>query len=227
MSALKALAALLTYPEADLQAAMPEIAGLLAATPHLSAPTRAGLEGLTGAMARSDLMELQERYVDLFDRNRRLSLHLFEHVHGESRDRGMAMVDLVETYRRHGLEVSARELPDYLPLFLEFLSLLPWEEARPLLADAGQVTNVIESRLAGRSSLYAAVLGALRELAGATAEAAPEPARPEEEGLEALDRAWEEAAVTFGPQAPGAGGGCERVSAVLERMNALDGRMQP
>lgn len=84
-------------------------------------------------LASQDLYELQARYVDLFDRSRALSLHLFEHVHGESRDRGQAMVDLKALYESHGLEITASELPDFLPLFLEYLSLRPLEEAKALL----------------------------------------------------------------------------------------------
>jgi hypothetical protein len=74
-------------------------------------------------------------YVRLFDRGRALSLHLFEHIHGESRDRGQAMVNLLEVYRQHGFELSARELPDYMPLFLEYLAQRPQEEALDMLAD--------------------------------------------------------------------------------------------
>jgi len=227
MSALKALAALLIYPEDFLKAAAAEIGEALASEPRLTPATRARLAGLVETMASADLLDLQESYVALFDRSPKLSLHLFEHVHGDSRDRGMAMVDLATLYRGHGLEIAANELPDYLPLFLEFLSQLPAAEAAPLLADASPVLGKIEGRLEGRGSAYAAVFAALREIAGTAAETAPEAPVADDDSLEALDRAWEEAAVTFGPEPPGAAAGCGRASAMLERMNMPQGRAEP
>jgi len=219
MSALKALAALLTYPEAGLKASLPEIGAVLAADRRMPETNRAELANLIAEMQANDLMDAQERYVGLFDRSPSLSLHLFEHVHGDSRDRGMAMVRLVEMYREHGLEIEARELPDYLPLFLEYLSLLPEAESRPLLADAGPVLARIGQRLSRRESRYAAIFAALSAIAGADVPAAedhgPEPA----EDLAALDRAWEEAAVTFGPESMAESrSSCDRVAAMVARM---------
>ena len=108
-----------------MQAATGEIAAVLAEEGLVPAPLRAAIGALLAELAGRDIYELQERYFALFDRSRTLSLHLFEHVHGESRDRGQAMADLIALYRGHGLEPTASELPDFLPLFLEFLSLLP------------------------------------------------------------------------------------------------------
>ena len=202
----KILSALLSYPTLDLQQAAPELAPLLAEEGLLSAGQVAALAPLLDELASSDLMDLQERYVALFDRNRTLSLHLFEHVHGESRDRGQAMVDLRGMYERHGLEISATELPDYLPLFLEFLSVLPGPEALELLQQPGEVLAALAERLQRRETPYAPALQALAALAGASRDAAlvtellrqPE-ASPDD--LEALDAAWESAAVSFGPGA--------------------------
>ena len=113
---LKALSLMLSYPTAELQAAMPEIGAVLAADPRLTAATRAALQRLTDDLGQGDLFDLQESYVMLFDRSRTLSLNLFEHVHGESRDRGGAMVSLIETYRAAGFEPATTELPDHLPV---------------------------------------------------------------------------------------------------------------
>ncbi len=125
---------------------------------------------------------------------------MFEHVHGESRDRGQAMVDLAALYETTGLEIAARELPDYVPLFLEFLATRPLDEARALLADAAPILSALETRLADRGSPYAAVFAALRALAGA--DQRPSDGQPSEpDGLAALDAAWEEEAVRFGPGA--------------------------
>lgn len=202
---LKALSRLLLYPEAALQDAAPHLAEALTEDGRLDAPTRLGLMPLLRSLAGEDLYDLQEAYVSLFDRTRRLSLHLFEHVHGESRDRGQAMVDLAALYAQGGLAIDANELPDFLPLFLEFLATRPEAEAHGLLADVDHILATLEERLNERGSLYAAVLTAVRHLAGAEAVLAPtqEPAPHTEDlaalDLNALDKEWEETAVTFGP----------------------------
>ena len=126
---LKVLSALLSYPTAELQAAVPEMRAALDREARLPQRNRDRLDRILDEIATGDLYDLQERYVLLFDRTRSLSLHLFEHVHGESRDRGQAMVDLKSLYERHGLLMSSSELPDHLPLFLEFLSTIPEAEA--------------------------------------------------------------------------------------------------
>ena len=149
MVIFKVLSALLSYPTADLAAAAPELRSAVAETPGLPVAVADALLGLISEVEGRDLYELQEAYVALFDRGRHLSLHLFEHVHGESRDRGQAMVDLVDAYRAHGFELAARELPDYLPLFLEFLSQVPDEDAIDLLADAMPIIALVGARLGG------------------------------------------------------------------------------
>jgi nitrate reductase delta subunit len=217
---LKCLSALLTYPSAELQAASPEIAPLLRDEGLLSAKAQEALAPLLGEMAGNDLFDLQERYVLLFDRSRSLSLNLFEHVHGESRDRGGAMVDLLETYRAGGFEPSGPELPDHLPMLLEYLSSRPLEEARDMLADAAHIMVALAERLERRESSYAPVLRAAASLASTPAAAellAEIAALPDDdpEDLEALDAVWEEAAVTFGPD-PNAG--CPAGRDMLSRM---------
>ena len=115
-------------------------------------------------IAGMDLFDTQERYVWLFDRTRSLSLHLFEHVHGESRDRGQAMVDLAQHYEQNGFVISTRELPDFLPLFLEFLSVIPVEDARQLLDDPIEIIATLDERLRKRKSAYRVVFQALRAI---------------------------------------------------------------
>ena len=163
------------------------------------APHRAAIDGLLTELAGRDIYELQERYFALFDRSRTLSLHLFEHVHGESRDRGQAMADLIALYRGHGFEPTASELPDFLPLFLEFLSLLPGHEAQALLAEPAGILQALAERLVTRKSAYAAVFAALATLANAPAIDLPDTSAEDPDDLVALDAAWEEAAVHFGP----------------------------
>jgi nitrate reductase delta subunit len=201
---LKVLSALLSYPTAELQAAVPELRSALDAESRLSQKYRDGLAPILDEMAARDLYDLQERYVLLFDRTRSLSLNLFEHVHGESRDRGQAMVDLKALYERHGLAMSGSELPDHLPLFLEFLSEIPETEAIGLLAEIAHILEAIRLRLEKRKVPYSAVFACLQSLAHAR-PASEVVARLMDEAdenpddLAALDAAWEEEEVTFGP----------------------------
>ncbi|WP_332118422.1 nitrate reductase molybdenum cofactor assembly chaperone [Azorhizobium caulinodans] len=200
--AFKALSALLTYPDAGLAAGIPEIAAALAADGLLGRDERAALAPLLEALATRDLYELQADYVELFDSSRKRSLHLFEHVHGESRDRGQAMVDLAALYEAGGLCLTANELPDYLPLFLEYLATRPLPEARGLLADTDHILALLEERLIARGSAYSAVFSAVRAMGGvaeAPSIATEDAPLSRADELKALDAAWEETAVVFGP----------------------------
>ncbi len=205
----RALSALLTYPSEELCAAVAEIKEAIAAEELMPPSAASALRPLLDDLASLDLFELQERYVELFDRSRRLSLHLFEHVHGESRDRGQAMVDLAALYEKDGLELQANELPDYLPLFLEYLSTKPLGEALSLLSETAHILGALEERLVSRVSPYAAVLTAIRVIAGVPLDASGEPdlSKGEAADLASLDAEWEETAVTFGPGS-GAMDGC-------------------
>ncbi len=218
---LKALSLVLSYPTPDLQAAMPEIAAVLAADTRLTAAGRRALRPLMDALANDDIYDLQERFVLLFDRSRSLSLNLFEHVHGESRERGGAMVSLLETYQDAGFEPATSELPDHVPVLLEFLALRPFQEAQAILADAAHIFAALATRLERRDSPYAAVFGALGQLAGECADPESVAAlvaqqEPDPNDLQALDEVWEEAEVRFGPD-PNAG--CPQARDLLARMD--------
>lgn len=201
---LKALSLLLQYPTGDLVDAVDEIMQVITVDGVVSPAAMDALEGLRRHLADNDLICLQEEYVALFDRTRALSLHLFEHVHGESRDRGQAMVDLLEHYAQHGMQLRARELPDYLPLFLEFCSTLDDVEAQQMLADPVTIIAVLGRRLLERESPYAAIFGALEELPAvrpdeeAVASATKNVELSPESG-EALDKTWQDTEVIFGP----------------------------
>jgi len=197
MANFRALAVLLAYPEAELIEALPEIRAAL--------PRDRDLAPLLDELAREELTVLQERYVALFDRSRALSLHLFEHVHGESRDRGQAMVDLARTYASRGMQVAGNELPDYLPAFLEFLSLLSREEAKGMIGETAELLRSLGDRLAERGSRYAAVFAALLAAGGepGLTRAIAECATPGEEASPAaIDKAWMDEPVTFGGPQP-------------------------
>ncbi len=217
----RALALLLSYPTEATRALLPAASEELGDDARLPGPIRRALARLCEEIAAADLYEAQERYVWLFDRTRSLSLNLYEHVHGESRDRGQAMVALLELYRSKGLELSANELPDHLPVFLEFLSTLPEAEAASLLGEAAHVISALGERLHKRGSAYRAVFGALTALAGDPADAEALAALMNEpddnpDDLEAMDKLWAETAVTFGPSDVG----CPRAEALVNAMNA-------
>ena len=202
----KAFSALLSYPDEALQKAAPELQTVIGEESLLPPDSHRLLDTLIEDIATGDLYALQERYVELFDRTRSLSLHLFEHVYGESRDRGQAMIDLKNLYERNGLYLSTSELPDYLPAFLEFLSIRPPEEARAQLSQPAHILTALAERLHKRNSPYAAVFDALTTLAnlapdvpGLEIVAEGEDADPND--FAALDAQWEEEAVTFGPGA--------------------------
>jgi nitrate reductase delta subunit len=222
----KALSALLSYPTEELKSAAPELAEVIEAEALLPEAQRRGLDDLISRIADCDLYELQEQYVLLFDRSRALSLHLFEHVHGESRDRGQAMVDLQQLYEEAGLVIEASELPDYLPLFLEFLATRPFSEARDLLNQPLHIVAALGQRLQRRESAYAAVMEALVAIAGGEADtevlqALLDVPEDDPDDLVALDRVWEEAAVEFGPGAAGSEE-CPKASDMLRRMDVCD-----
>lgn len=197
----KVLSALLCYPQADTLAALDDMAATVEQEKLLPAPQHAALLGFIDGWRRADLLELQEIYVALFDRGRHLSLHLFEHVHGESRDRGRAMVDLLHLYESSGFEIAAQELPDYLPLLLEYLAQRPLTEATSLLQDAAPVLHLLGARLAERGSPYQTVLDALGTLAGEPTDGEAVRRQAIEEGPDAtlanMDQIWEEEAVSF------------------------------
>lgn len=206
MKTFKALGALLAYPEVELVAALDEIEQVIAAEALLPKREIAGLQRLMHTLRQSDLMTSQERYVELFDRVRSLSLHLFEHVHGESRDRGQAMVDLSALYAQQGLTLANHELPDFLPAFLEYLSLLPYKEAVAQLEDTVRILDGIAARLAKRGSHYAAVFNTLLALAGqrgATHTVVNDAEIRKEDDPAELDKTWVEAPAFGGaPRSP-------------------------
>lgn len=187
----KAFSALLSYPSGEIRAALPEISAVIANSPLVAARERRNLVELIAELGNDDLLAAEERYVDLFDRGRALSLNLFEHLHGESRDRGTAMVDLKRLYANAGYELVARELPDYLPVVLEYLSQRDMAEAREMLADCGHILTSIARSLIARQSRYAAVLQALIIIAGEEPVDAAD-VKPVKPPAQELDHDWVE-----------------------------------
>jgi len=183
---LRVLGALLSYPGGELRAALPELGDALDRDCGLSRSRLAELDALMRQLATLDPFETEARYVETFDRGRATSLHLFEHVHGDSRERGPALVDLGQTYERAGLVLQGTELPDHLPVVLEFASTQPDKVAREFLGEIAHILNAVFSALLERESPYASVIAAVLELAGDKVQAVPVAAEPE------LDDAWAE-----------------------------------
>ena len=194
---LRILAALLGYPDEQVRRHLPEMRDLLHEERALPDARLGEIDALMDSLQRADPLEAEADYVELFDRGRATSLHLFEHVHGDSRDRGPAMIDLGQTYAAAGLILAEGELPDYLPAVLEFVSTQPPREARAFLGEMAHIFNAIFGALQQRGSAYASVLGALLELAGEKAQPVQSPAE------EPLDESWAEPVVFDGCSAIG------------------------
>ncbi|MBY6033214.1 nitrate reductase molybdenum cofactor assembly chaperone [Marinobacter daepoensis] len=201
MQLLKVLARVLEYPNEELQQSRDALVAVVLEDDRLPVRNKERLLNCLDRLCDDDLLDLQETYVGLFDKGRAMSLLLFEHVHGESRDRGQAMVDLMEEYRRNGLEIDARELPDYLPLFLEYLSTRPWEDIRSWLEDIHHILGLLGERLYQRQSFYHVVMDALLVLSGRKTDrqelARLVASEERDDTPEALDKVWEEEMVKF------------------------------
>jgi nitrate reductase delta subunit len=183
---LRALAWLLRYPDAELRALLPQLRDALRVEASLDSGRLGELDALVGQLLGTAPLRTEAEYVEIFDRGRRTALHLFEHVHGDSRDRGPAMVDLAQTYERAGLNLAPGELPDYLPVVLEFASTQPPTQAREFLREIAHVVRAIFSALLECQSPYASVLAAVLDLAGERAERVALPTEP------AIDESWAE-----------------------------------
>jgi len=188
---LRVLSRLLGYPDATLRAHLPELRDALREERALSFGRLAEIDVLMDRLQDAGL-EAEAAYVELFDRGRGTALHLFEHVHGDSRDRGPAMVDLIQTYEAAGLHLAPEELPDHLGVVLEYASTQPPAQAAAFLGEVAHILQAIFSALLRRRSAYASVIAALLDLAGEKAQAVTLPEEPP------LDETWAEPAVFGG-----------------------------
>lgn len=172
---LRVLARLLSYPDDALREHLPELREALRIEAALQPARALEVAALIDSIAAQSAIDAEADYVQLFDSGRSTSLQLFEHVHGDSRDRGPAMIDLAQTFEKAGLYLAPGEMPDHLPVVLEFASTQPAREARAFLGEMAHILNAIFSALHKRGSRYASALGALIELAGEKAAAVPLP----------------------------------------------------
>jgi nitrate reductase delta subunit len=201
MEILKVISVLLDYPRIELQLHSNQLIEVIQNASEIPPAMRRNLTEVVNHIAQSDLMDLQETYDGLFERGRAISLLLFEHVYGESRDRGQAMVDLMNTYAKDGFEINIRELPDYIPLYLEYLATREAIDAREGLADVAHILGLVSARLKDRDSLYHHLIDAMLIIAGVQVDenSIREQVAKEErdDSLEAMDKIWEEEMITF------------------------------
>lgn len=199
MEALKIISMLLSYPEEELITHQQDLCDAVSGL-TLSFENKARITQVLDELLSADLLDSQESYINTFDRGRSCSLLMFEHVHGQSRDRGQAMIDLLNLYETKGLELNARELPDYLPLFLEFLSVCDDQEAIHWLKDMAPILELIEERLRARESIYSPLFTVLLDLSEHTRNmqlAKTVSQEKPDDTPEAIDAVWEEEAVRF------------------------------
>lgn len=228
MRTIKLLGFLLTYPDQDHTKVVEDAAGILESEKWISQQTIERLLDALQAFRSRSILDIQEEYVALFDRTPSLSLHLFEHIHGDSRDRGQAMVDLMKVYEDAGLFIDHDEMPDYLPLFAEYLSTLPTEEASDNLGSVVNILSSIAERLKNRDSFYASIFDALIETAARQPDKEAvvkflESASGAAPSFQELDTAWEEQ-FAFDNQSLEGGqgtGDCPKIRDMLDRMNDI------
>lgn len=197
MKTFKILGLLLTYPEGSVYAASDDLLQILQQEELLGQKSIKKIEKFLTDQKAKDLLSVQEEYVETFDRGRSHCLHLFEHIHGESRDRGQAMVDLIDTYNEKGLYIDSSELPDYLPLFMEYLSRCEFAHASELLGEAIDVIAVIGLKLKKIKSPYADIFASIEMLSALKVdkvriEKAIENAPKDAQTLEEIDAEWQE-----------------------------------
>ena len=226
MLILKVISSLLDYPTAEMFAAKDELKSVVEQTKELTTQNRTQLLDFIEQLTARDIFDAQESYDLLFDRGRALSLLMFEHVHGESRDRGQAMVDLMNVYKTNGFEVNSSQLPDYIPLYLEFLSEQTPEFIEEWLGDICHLLTMLSERLIDRECYYSVLFDSLVEISGQEigleerAEIA-ETVKAEErdDTVEVIDKEWEDKEIRFDdPMA----GDCSSASGLQQSTNSLD-----
>jgi len=226
MLILKVISRLLDYPTAEMFAAKDELKAIVEQTEELTNQNRTQLLDFIEQLTTRDIFDAQESYDLLFDRGRALSLLLFEHVHGESRDRGQAMVDLMNVYKTSGFEVNSSQLPDYIPLYLEFLSEQTPEYIEEWLGDICHLMTMLSERLIDRECYYSVLFDSLIEISGQEVdlEARAEigeavKAEERDDTVEAIDKEWEDKEIRFDDPMVGE---CPSSSGVQQSQHSLD-----
>lgn len=172
MQIYKMLSVMLDYPTQELLEHLPELREKTVSCTDMDDMERAAVLKVLQYLGSTSLTELQERYVQTFDLTAEHSLHLTHHLFGDDKNRGPALIDLGELYKDYGVEVLTNELPDYLPLILEFAAYLDDSEANVFLSDAGKVFKVLAENLHKAASPYAPLLSIIENRASLTCLAA-------------------------------------------------------
>lgn len=159
---------LLRYPEAELYDLLPLVSDQLRSLPPEVA---VDLQAFLGHVSTTDLMELQRHYVEMFDMRRKCSPYLTYWTHGDTRNRGMALLHFKQAYHRAGLTIDERELPDHLAVVLEFAAAGDLDLGNALLSEHRRVIGLLHQALEASRSPYAYVLAAV---AATTTELTPE-----------------------------------------------------
>lgn len=226
MLILKVISRLLDYPTVEMFAAKDELIAIVEKTDGLTSQNRTQLLDFIEQLTSRDIFDAQESYDLLFDRGRALSLLLFEHVHGESRDRGQAMVDLMNVYKTNGFEVNSSQLPDYIPLYLEFLSEQTPEFIEEWLGDICHLLTMLSERLIDRECYYSVLFDSLVEISGQEVDAEQraeisESVKAEErdDTAEVIDKEWEDKEIRFDDPMVG---DCSSASGVQQSQHSLD-----
>jgi len=234
MLILKVISRLLDYPSVEMFAAKDELIAVVEASNEsnyeLTAQNRSKLVSFINQLAEKDIFDAQESYDLLFDRGRALSLLMFEHVHGESRDRGQAMVDLMNVYKTNGFEVDSAQLPDYIPLYLEFLSEQPTEFIEEWLGDIVHLLTMLSERLIDRECDYSVLFDALIDISGQEvgAEARAEVVEAvkkevRDDTVEVIDKEWEDKEIRFDdPMVGDCSSNTNSASGLHQSKNSLD-----
>lgn len=211
MRLLKVISVLMDYPSHELFAddTLSECKAIVMNSRLISPQVRQEIADFIDDMVATGEMESQARYDSLFERGRSLSLWLFEHVHGESRDRGQAMVDLMAQYEAAGFEIGVKELPDYLPMYLEYLAYQATVtddemQIRQDIGDVSHIVAVLAARLIDKNSQYVGLFKALLQVAGEPLTVIDDELAkinkanaPADDTIEAIDHEWEEEMVDF------------------------------
>lgn len=222
MLTFRVLSALLSYPTPEFNAEAAQAERVLRSDGILTGLYLEDVCGLLQQLQLTPQLDAESAYIEAFDRGKSTSLYLFEHIHGESRDRGQAMVRLLMRYRMHGLDLDTKELPDFLPLFLEFLSTCSPDVARKYLSEVIDIVDRLAARLRQRGAAYAAVLEAIGSIVPRTAgPLVSDPGQDRDDIPEALDAAWEETPVTFDDAALNAAQG------QMDRLSQADRSARP
>ncbi|CAM3265670.1 nitrate reductase molybdenum cofactor assembly chaperone [Occultella aeris] len=149
---------LLEYPDANLADRLPALATAVGSLPD---PARSDLGGLVDHLAAGDDQAIGAEYVRTFDLDRRRALYLTYYAFGDTRKRGMAMLDFKSAYRQSGLELSDDELPDHLCVVLEFAATTDLAWGRELLLKHRAGLEVLRVALRDAGSPYAGALTAV------------------------------------------------------------------